>query len=107
MEQASVLLPAHIDAFHLAVGQEPGVIPNCLSLRPGENVGGRAQEVAGAFRLDTVEVYQFFLQNSRSTLKEDLKVLQEPLLGFMPSVSNAMCSAASTLDKEVLGPYSW
>lgn len=107
MEQASVLLPAHIDAFHLAVGQEPGVIPNCLSLRPGENVGGRAQEVAGAFRLDTVEVYQFFLQNSRSTLKEDLKVLQEPLLGFMPSVSNAMCSATSTLDKEVLGPYSW
>lgn len=107
MEQASVLLPAHIDAFHLSVGQEPGVIPNCLSLRPGENVGGRAQEVAGAFRVDTVEVYQFFLQNSRSTLKEDLKVLQEPLLGFMPSVSNAMCSAASTLDKEVLGPYSW
>lgn len=53
MEQASVLLPAHIDTFHLALGQEPGVMPNCLSLRPGENVGGRAQEVAGACKLDT------------------------------------------------------
>lgn len=60
MKKARVLLPAHIDAFHLAVCQEPGVMPNCLSLRPRENVGGIAQEVAGACRLDTVEVFQFF-----------------------------------------------
>lgn len=121
MEQTSVLLPSYIDAVHLASGQEPGVIPYFLSNRPGENTGGAAQ-VAGACRLDTVEVYQSLPAEFHKYFKGEPinaagAIIRIYSIGAKYHVQCCICSglwspnSKTKLDKEgrrqVLGISSW